>query len=210
MKNVWKNWIPVIDALNSSCKACCISAADPSQLPFFGPSFASLRSDKTMEKHSISRNSYPPKHLCCQNIDAGRATGNFQYSRKLELLNFLWLLYINSIILICPNNSTFGISFRISIWMTAGWIFWVGLESGPSCLLHGRRTGGFWTAAQDRCSACTHSSQWFWPSNNCLSSWTDQWSAWVECWTQIAYFPSPLSLQDAHVYVFHILFHIQT
>ena len=66
------------------------SAADPSQLPFFGPSFASLRSDKTMEKHSISRNSYPPKHLCCQNIDAGRATGNFQYSRKLELLNFLW------------------------------------------------------------------------------------------------------------------------
>ena len=65
--------------------------ADPSQLPFFGPTFASLRSDKAMEKHSISRNSYPPKHLCCENIDAGRATGNFQYSRKLELLNFLWL-----------------------------------------------------------------------------------------------------------------------
>ena len=65
-------------------------AADPSQLPFFGPTFASLRSDKTMEKHSISRNSYPPKHLCCDNIDAARATGNFQYSRKLELLNFLW------------------------------------------------------------------------------------------------------------------------
>ena len=52
--------------------------------------FASFRSDKTMEKHSISRNSYPPKHLCCENIDAARATGNFQYSRKLELLNFLW------------------------------------------------------------------------------------------------------------------------
>ena len=32
----------------------------------------------------------PPKHLCCENIDAARATGNFQYSRKLELLNFLW------------------------------------------------------------------------------------------------------------------------
>ena len=43
-----------------------------------------------MEKHSISRNSYPPKHLCCENSDAARATGNFQYSRKLELLNFLW------------------------------------------------------------------------------------------------------------------------
>ena len=65
-------------------------AADPSQLPFFGPTFANLRSDKTMEKHSISRNSYPPKRLCCENIDAAIATGNFQYSRKLELLNFLW------------------------------------------------------------------------------------------------------------------------
>ena len=34
-------------------------------------------------------------HLCCKtsllsNIDAARLTGNFQYSRKLELLNFLW------------------------------------------------------------------------------------------------------------------------
>ena len=67
---------------------------NPSQLPFFGPTFARLRSDKTMEKHSISRNSYPPKHLCCENIDAARATGTFQYSRKLELLNFLWLYYL--------------------------------------------------------------------------------------------------------------------
>ena len=50
-------------------------AADPPQLPFFGPTFASLRSHETTEKHSISRNSYPPKsllshicavkHLCC-------------------------------------------------------------------------------------------------------------------------------------------------
>ena len=59
----------------------------------FGPTFANLRSHETTVKHSISRNSYPPKHLCCENIDAARATGNFQYSRKLELLNFLWLLY---------------------------------------------------------------------------------------------------------------------
>ena len=34
-------------------------------------------------------------HLCCKtsllsNIDAARPSGNFQYSRKLELLNFLW------------------------------------------------------------------------------------------------------------------------
>ena len=42
-----------------------------------------------MEKHSISCNSYPPKHLCCENIDAARATGNFQYSRKLELWSTL-------------------------------------------------------------------------------------------------------------------------
>ena len=41
-------------------------AADPPQLPLFGPTFPSPRSQETMEKHSISRNSYPPKHLCCQ------------------------------------------------------------------------------------------------------------------------------------------------
>ena len=29
-----------------------------------------------------------------QNIDPARATGNFQYSRKLELLNFLWLFLV--------------------------------------------------------------------------------------------------------------------
>ena len=37
--------------------------------PFLGADFPSQRSHKTMEKHSISRNSYPPKphvtHLCC-------------------------------------------------------------------------------------------------------------------------------------------------
>ena len=31
----------------------------------------------------------PAKTSMCENIDAARATGNFQYSRKLELLNFL-------------------------------------------------------------------------------------------------------------------------
>ena len=38
-------------------------------LPFLGGDFPSQRSHKTMEKHSISRNSYPPNphvtHLCC-------------------------------------------------------------------------------------------------------------------------------------------------
>ena len=37
--------------------------------PFLGPDFSSPRSHKTMEKHSISRTSYPPNphvsHLCC-------------------------------------------------------------------------------------------------------------------------------------------------
>ena len=32
----------------------------------------------------------PAKTSLLSNIDAARATGNFQYSRKLELLNFLW------------------------------------------------------------------------------------------------------------------------
>ena len=47
-------------------------ATDPSQLPFFGPTFASFRSDKTMEKHSISRNFFTRqnisavKHRCCK------------------------------------------------------------------------------------------------------------------------------------------------
>ena len=63
-------------------------AADPSQLPFLGPAFASLRSHETMEKHSISRNSYPPKSLM-SHICAVKPAGNFQYSRKLELLNLM-------------------------------------------------------------------------------------------------------------------------
>ena len=32
----------------------------------------------------------PAKTSLLSNIDAARPTGNFQYSRKLELLNFLW------------------------------------------------------------------------------------------------------------------------
>ena len=44
-------------------------AVDPPQPPFLGADFLSQRSHKTMEKHSISRNSYPPNphvtHLCC-------------------------------------------------------------------------------------------------------------------------------------------------
>ena len=43
---------------------------NPPQLPFLGADFPSLRRHKTMGKHSILRNSYPPKpphltHLSC-------------------------------------------------------------------------------------------------------------------------------------------------
>ena len=41
----------------------------------------------------------PAKTSLLSNIDAARATGNFQYSRKLELLNFLWLYTLYHIIL---------------------------------------------------------------------------------------------------------------
>ena len=45
-------------------------AAGPPQLPFLGADFLSQRSHKTLEKHNISRNCYPPKpahltHLSC-------------------------------------------------------------------------------------------------------------------------------------------------
>ena len=76
-------------------------AADPPQLPFFGADFASPRSHETMEKHNISRNSYPPKslmsrisavkHLCCQTstLQDLAATFNFNVVGKVRFLNFL-------------------------------------------------------------------------------------------------------------------------
>ena len=39
----------------------------------------------------------PAKTSLLSNIDAARATGNFQYSRKLELLNFLWSYYLQAL-----------------------------------------------------------------------------------------------------------------
>ena len=39
----------------------------------------------------------PAKTSLLSNIDAARPTGNFQYSRKLELLNFLWLMLFFSL-----------------------------------------------------------------------------------------------------------------
>ena len=61
--------------------------------PFLGVDFPRQRSHKTMEKHNISRTSYPPNphvsHLCC--ITSARShllvdifSNNSQYSRKLD------------------------------------------------------------------------------------------------------------------------------
>ena len=54
----------------------------------------------------------PAKTSLLSNIDAARATGNFQYSRKLELLNFLWQVSKNSctceyymLMILSPNMS---------------------------------------------------------------------------------------------------------
>ena len=52
---------------------------------------------------------YPVSHLCgktslLSNIDAARPSGNFQYSRKLELLNFLCLYIDCDIIHYLPTN----------------------------------------------------------------------------------------------------------
>ena len=66
--------------------------------PFEGPDFSSRRSYKTMEKHSISRTSYPPNphvshlcyitsarsHLLIDRSSAATFSSNFQYSRKLD------------------------------------------------------------------------------------------------------------------------------
>ena len=53
-------------------------AADPLRArPCLGGDFPSQRSDKTMEKHSLLRASYPPNphvsHLCCINLSVDRA-----------------------------------------------------------------------------------------------------------------------------------------
>ena len=49
----------------------------------------------------------PAKTSLLSNIDAARPTGNFQYSRKLELLNFLWWIINN---LPAHVSAMFGIS----------------------------------------------------------------------------------------------------
>ena len=69
-------WLPNRSRAQAWCKFC----RHPGQpilrtTSLFGPTFANLRSHETTEKHSISRNSYPPeslmshvcavKHLCC-------------------------------------------------------------------------------------------------------------------------------------------------
>ena len=66
----------------------------------FGPTFASLRSHETMEKHSISRNSYPPKslmshilavkHLCCATSMLRDLPATFSIVGSFSQLFFVW------------------------------------------------------------------------------------------------------------------------
>ena len=80
----WRFWLPNRSRAQTWCQFCRhLGQPILRTTSLFGPTFANLRSHETMEKHSISRNSYPPKSLM-SHICAARPTGNFQYSRKLE------------------------------------------------------------------------------------------------------------------------------
>ena len=59
----------------------------------------------------------PAKTSLLSNIDAARATGNFQHSRKLELLNFLWLYSIS----IYYESVWTGASFGLRLWSRFLW-----------------------------------------------------------------------------------------
>ena len=60
-------WLPNRSRAQAWCKFCRhLRQPILRTTSLFGPTFANLRSHETTEKHSISRNSYPPKHLCCQ------------------------------------------------------------------------------------------------------------------------------------------------
>ena len=74
--SVWRFWLPNRSGAQAWCKFCRhLGQPILRTTSLFRPTFASLRSHETSEKHSISRNSYPPKsllshicavkHLCC-------------------------------------------------------------------------------------------------------------------------------------------------
>ena len=77
-----------------------ISGSRSFATPAFGTCFCEPSKPRNYGKTQHFAQFLPAKishvsHLCCKtsllsNIDAARPTGNFQYSRKLELLNFLW------------------------------------------------------------------------------------------------------------------------
>ena len=76
-----------------------ILGSRPFATPAFGTCFCEPSKPRNYGKTQHFALFLPAKishvsHLCCKtsllsNIDAARPTGNFQYSRKLELLNFL-------------------------------------------------------------------------------------------------------------------------
>ena len=81
----------------------------------------------------------PVSHLRCTtslllNIDAARATGNFQYSRKLEFPNFLWLIFILNNILFFFNKLILFIFLIIFYFLK---IFFPHIDVWGSCFLVG-------------------------------------------------------------------------
>ena len=65
-------------------------AADPSHHLAFRTYLCEPSKPRNYGKTQHFAQFLPAKTSLLSNIDAARATGNFQYSRKLELLNFLW------------------------------------------------------------------------------------------------------------------------
>ena len=62
--NFERFWLPNRSRAQAWCKFCRhLGQPILRTTSLFGPTFASLRSHETTEKHSISRNSYPPKSL---------------------------------------------------------------------------------------------------------------------------------------------------
>ena len=96
----WRFWLPNRSRAQAWCKFCQhLGQPILRTTSLFGADFARPLSHETMEKTQHFAQFLPAKishvsHLRCKttllsNIDAARPSGNFQYSRKLELPNFL-------------------------------------------------------------------------------------------------------------------------
>ena len=78
--NLVQRYVQVVDILDSRSFAT----------PVFRTYLCELSKRQNYGKTQHFAQFLPAKTSLLSNIDAARPTGNFQYSRKLELLNFLW------------------------------------------------------------------------------------------------------------------------